>query len=486
MKIALSTKSLRKIDADLLVVGVRSAKLEEGGVLAELDEALEGRLATAITLEGFTGGEGQGLRVAGADGLAAKTLVVLGMGKKESADDARMLALRAVQAAKAHARVAVALPDSSPESVRRAAEGALSGAYRYSVYKTGDRKPKHGVTSVELVVSGRSKAAEAALVEARVVQEAVALARDLVNAPPNDMHPVALADAAVRAARGAKLTATVWNKRRLERERMDLFLAVNRASAVEPRMVHVAYTPQRAKKKVVFVGKGLTFDSGGLCIKPAGSMVTMKCDMAGAATTLAIVVAAAKLKLPVEVHALLGAAENMIGPDAYRPGDVIKSREGKTVEIINTDAEGRLVLADVLAYATTLEPDYLVDHATLTGACMVALGPTTAGFFANDEGLGNAYLAAAKEEGESYWHMPLLDELRSQLDSDIADIKHTGSSYGGAITAALFLREFVGKTKWAHIDIAGPAFLERPYQRHPKGGTGFGVATAIRFLRGLA
>ena len=397
-----------------------------------------------------------------------------------------MLAMRAVQAAKAHASVAVVLPESSAETVRRAAEGALSGGYKYAVYKTGDRKPKHHVSSVEIVVSSRTKAYEAAIAEARIVQEAIALARDLVNAPPNDMHPVALADAAVRAAKSAKLTATVWNKRRLERERMDLFLAVNRASAIEPRLVHVAYKPARAKKKVVFVGKGLTFDSGGLCIKPAGSMVTMKCDMAGAATTIGIVVAAAKLKLPVEVHAIIGAAENMIGPDAYRPGDVITSREGKTVEIINTDAEGRLVLADVLSWATTLEPDYLIDHATLTGACMVALGPTTAGFFSNDETLGATYMAAAKEEGEAYWQMPLLEELRPQLDSDIADIKHTGGPYGGSITAALFLREFIGKTKWAHVDIAGPAYLERPHARHPKGGTGFGIATAVRFLRSLA
>lgn len=486
MKIALVTKSPRRIDTDLLAVGVRSAKIEEGSVLADLDEALEGRLAIAIATEGFTAADGQSLRLAGAKGIAAKTLVVFGLGKKPSDDESRMLAMRAVQAAKTHTRVAVVLPESNEEAVRRAAEGALSGAYRYGVYKTGDRRPKHGVTSVELVVSRRTKAYEAAIQEARAVQDAVSLARDLVNAPPNDMHPVALADAAVKAARTAKLTATVWNKKRLERERMDLFLAVNRASAIEPRMVHIAYKPARAKKRVVFVGKGLTFDSGGLCIKPAGSMVTMKCDMAGAATTLGIVVAAAKLKLPVEVHAILGAAENMLGPDAYRPGDVITSREGKTVEIINTDAEGRLVLADVLAWATTLEPDYLIDHATLTGACMVALGPTTAGFFANDEALGKAYMEAAKEEGESYWHMPLLDELRSQLDSDIADLKHTGGSYGGSITAALFLREFVGKTKWAHVDIAGPAFLERPFARHPKGGTGFGIATAIRFLRSLA
>jgi leucyl aminopeptidase len=240
-------------------------------------------------------------------------------------------------------------------------------------------------------------------------------------------------------------------------------------------------------KKIVFVGKGLTFDSGGLCIKPAAARLDMKCDMAGAATTIGIILAAARLKLPIEVHGLFGATENMTGSAAYRPGDVFKSLDGKTVEIINTDAEGRLVLADVLSYAAKkLKPDYMIDHATLTGACIVALGPWTAGLFSNDDTLAAAYAKAAAEQGESFWRLPLEEDLREMLKSDIADMKHMGDRYGGSITAALFLREFVGKTKWMHLDIAGPAFGERAHGVSPKGGTGFGVATGVRFLETLA
>ena len=215
-------------------------------------------------------------------------------------------------------------------------------------------------------------------------------------------------------------------------------------------------------------------------------MVDMKCDMAGGATTLGILVAAARMKLPIEVHGVIGATENLTGAGAYRPSDVYTSRNGKTVEIINTDAEGRLVLADVLDWSLGLEPDVLVDHATLTGACMVALGNYRAALYANDDALGAAYEAAAKAAGENYWRMPLDEQLKRSLRSDVADLKHTGSRYGGSITAALFLQEFVGKSKWVHLDIAGPAFLDGSKGRYPKGGTGFGVATGVALLESLA
>jgi leucyl aminopeptidase len=215
-------------------------------------------------------------------------------------------------------------------------------------------------------------------------------------------------------------------------------------------------------------------------------MVDMKCDMAGAAATLGIVFAAARLKLPIEIHAVVGSTENMTGAKAYRPGDVYESLEGKTVEVINTDAEGRLVLADVLTWAVRkLKPDYMIDHATLTGACMVALGPWRAALYTDDDPLASKYLDAADKEGESFWRMPLDADLRSTLKSPIADLKHIGGRYGGSITAALFLKEFVGDTAWMHLDIAGPAFTERPQGRLPKGGTGFGVATGVRFLESL-
>jgi leucyl aminopeptidase len=311
-----------------------------------------------------------------------------------------------------------------------------------------------------------------------------------VNCPPNDLTATDLANAAASEAKELGIACKVFDKKAIEKLGMPLLLAVNRGSFEEPRFIHMTYTPKagpagKPRSKVVFVGKGLTFDSGGLCLKPADGMLTMKMDMAGAATTIATVLAAARLALPVEVHAIVASTDNMTGSNAYRPGDVYPSRDGKTVEIINTDAEGRLVLADALAYARDLNPDYLIDHATLTGACVVALGGFCAGLFTADDGLRAAYESAAKQSGEGLWPMPLDEALRDQLKSQIADLKHTGSRFGGAITAALFLREFVGKTRWAHLDIAGPAWLDKDHGLHPQGGTGFGVSTAIEFLRAL-
>ncbi|MBC7171404.1 MAG: leucyl aminopeptidase [Polyangiaceae bacterium] len=444
--------------------------------------------------EAFKAKAGQTLKFPAAGKLKCGCVLLVGLGDGEAkASDSRKVAIEAVRACKGQKSLAVLATERSAEAVRCAAEGFFNGSYVYGAYKTGDRKPKERPKTAILLVpstkgadASKDEALRDALAAGKIVGEAVSFARDLVNAPPNDMNPPALADAAKSESDKHGIDCEVWDKKRIAAEKMNLFLAVNRGSAVEPRLVHMRYVPKGAKKRVVFVGKGLTFDSGGLCIKPAQSMNDMKCDMAGAATTIGIVVAAARLGLSIEVHGIVGSTENMTGADAFRPGDIFTSREGKTVEIINTDAEGRLVLADVLAYATTLEPDFLVDHATLTGACMVGLGQYTAGFFAADEELSKRYLAAAEADGELFWRLPLQKELRASLDSDTADIKHTGGRLGGAITAALFLKEFVGESKWAHVDIAGPAFVDHAFDRSPKGGTGFGISTGVRFLEALA
>ncbi|GAB4216321.1 MAG: leucyl aminopeptidase [Sandaracinaceae bacterium] len=487
MKLSLSTTALARVRADLLAVPVPTQGLDKSVELKALDRAAQGALKTAAKLEDFTGKAGETLRV-NVSGLGAKVVLLVGVGDGGTKPrDARALAFRAAQAAGKLRSVAVGLLTEDDDAIRAAAEGLRGGAYRYLTYFTGDRIPKRTLENGTIVVQRKDPGAKKALEQGEIVADAIILARDLVNAPPNDLTPTALAEAAKVAADQYGVAYKHWDKKGLEKLGMNLFLAVNRGSAEEPRMVHLTYKPTgvRAPKKVAFVGKGLTFDSGGLCIKPPASMVDMKCDMAGAAVTIGIVIAAARLGLPVEVHALFGATENMTGDSAYRPGDVFKSYEGKTVEIINTDAEGRLVLADVLFHASKLEPDFMIDHATLTGACMVALGPWTAGLFANDDDLARRYLEAAEVEGESFWRMPLNDDLRDSLRSDVADLKHTGDKHGGSITAALFLREFIGKTKWLHLDIAGPAFLERPHGTSPKGGTGFGIATAIRFLERL-
>jgi leucyl aminopeptidase len=489
MKVTLSTDALPKVRADLLALGVRTGGLGSDKALKAFDRSLGGAISAAAKLEDFTGKAGETLKVSLSRG-GARNVLLVGLGDGAFGEkEARSLAVRATSVGSRYGVVAIALSTDDDAILRAAAEGAITGAYKYTRYLTGDRVPKRRVETARLIASRKDKKAAAAVEAGVAMGEAITLARDLVNAPPNDLTPIALANAAQEACESYGIGFHSWDKAGLAELGAELFLAVNRGSAEEPRMVHMSYVPEAAttKKKIVFVGKGLTFDSGGLCIKPGPSMVDMKCDMAGAAVTIGILMAAARLKLPIEVHGLFGATENMTGSAAYRPGDVFKSLEGKTVEIINTDAEGRLVLADVLAYAVKkLKPDYLIDHATLTGACMVALGPWTAGLFANDDTLAAAYAKAAAEQGESFWRLPLDEELREQLKSDVADLKHMGDRHGGTITAALFLKEFVGKTKWAHLDIAGPAFLDRAHGTSPKGGTGFGIATGVRFLESLA
>lgn len=487
MKISLSTDSITKVKADLLAVGVGAGQLGKDAELKRLDQATKGLIAQAAKDEGFKGDRGEVIKVPTDGRIGASWVVVVGLGKDMApAHAAHWVAVRGAQETKQHRTLAVVAPDDEVATVRAAAEGIVRGAYRYDRYLTGDRKPKGGVKSAVVVARRSGKKLTHAVREGQVVGEAVNLARDLVNGPPNDITATAIANEARRAARAAGAQCKVWNKKQIRELGMHLLLAVNRGSKEEPRFIHMSYKPRGAKKRVVFVGKGLTFDAGGLCLKPPKGMLDMKCDMSGAATTIGVVVAAARLELPIEVHGIIGSTDNMTGSDAYRPGDVFPSYDGKTVEIINTDAEGRLVLADALAYSRELSPDYLIDHATLTGACMVALGKWTAGLFSNDDELGELYGEAAGEAGESFWRMPLHEDLRETLKSDIADIKHTGDAHGGAITAALFLQEFVGKTKWAHCDIAGPAFLDAPHGVHPKGGTGFGVSTGVSFLRKLA
>lgn len=493
MKVSLSTDAPTKIKADLLVIGVRPGGIAKDRLVQPLDKATDGALGAAAKLDDFSGKTGESLRVT-VRGIGAPVVLLVGLGEKPFRDrDARALAVKAaVHGARYHS-IALVLPEDVNDldrAVRVATEGLLTGTYKFTRYLTGDRLPKRRTEQARIVLPETTASLKEAVRKGQAVAESINLARDLVNAPPNDLTPTALAAAAKTACDEHGMSCRVWDRKGIEKLGMHLFLAVNRGSAEEPRLVHMSYKPANAKavrKRVVFVGKGLTFDSGGLCIKPPKSMIDMKCDMAGAAVTIGILAACARLKLPIEVHGLLGATENMTGPAAFRPGDIFSSLDGKTVEIINTDAEGRLVLADVLAYAAReIKPDLMIDHATLTGACMVALGPWRAGLFANDDELAKRYQEAADFEGENFWRMPLDEELRDLLKSDVADMKHVGDQYGGSITAALFLREFIGNTKWMHLDIAGPAFLDRPHDTLPKGGTGFGIATAVRFLEALA
>ncbi|HEX8909229.1 MAG TPA: leucyl aminopeptidase, partial [Anaeromyxobacteraceae bacterium] len=316
---------------------------------------------------------------------------------------------------------------------------------------------------------------------------AVGWARDLVNESPTDCTPERLARAAREVAKAGKLRCEVHGPREIAALGMGMFLGVTRGSAQEPRLVKLSYVPRGAGAKappLVLVGKAITFDSGGLSLKPTDSMVTMNGDMAGSAAVLAAMQVVAELAPPFPVHALLGACENMPGGRAYKPSDVLTAYDGKTVEITNTDAEGRLVLGDVLAWAVdTLAPAAVVDLATLTGACMVALGNFTAGAFGPDGAAIDAVLQAAARAGEDVWRLPLVPAVKENLKSDVADMKNTGERWGGAIAAAHFLQAFVGETPWAHLDIAGPAHASKERGYVAKGGTGVGVRTLVELVR---
>ncbi len=484
---------------DALAVLVSEDDLARDELLNELDAAMQGALRAAIKSDEFAGKKDSQLVLPTYGRIAARKLALFGIGpgRKATAPDVRAAVVRATRwAVDVGPALAVALPRKcTPETIRAAAEGAGLGAYRFVKYLTGDRLPKKTLETVTLSVrassgkeAGRPAQQAEALAHGIAVGDAVNLTRDLVNEPPNELTPAALAHAARDVAKKYKLQITVMDRKAIIAAGMKLLDAVGRGSVNEQRFVHMVYAPAKPKKnrkKVAIVGKGLTFDSGGLCIKVAAGMGDMKCDMAGAGVTVGVMHAVAALGLDVEVHGIFAAAENMPDGGAYRPGDIFGSLEGKTVEIINTDAEGRLVLADALAYASKLGCDYIIDHATLTGACMIALGPNCAGLYANDDRLARQYGQAAERAGESMWHMPLLEDLREGLKSDVADLKHMGDRFGGSISAGLFLREFVSGAKWIHLDIAGPAFGDRPTPLAPKGATGYGVLSFVSFLESL-
>ena len=476
--------------ADALIVGVFAGGVADSDALLALEDALGGGLLSHLKASEFDGKLEQQVDVPTFSRIKARRLLIVGFGPKAEVDAARVRAAlaSAVRAAQSSTTksLAVVLPDPVP-SLRAVGEGIVLGAYRFSRYFTGDRKPKAELGKVTVLVSGKATAEQKKQLEVGIaVGRAVCIARDAVNEPPNELYPETLAQIAQRIGKEHGFKVKVLDKKGILAAGMHLHYAVGQGSTNEPRFIHLSYVPKKKKKKVVFVGKGLTFDSGGLCIKPAAGMGEMKSDMAGAAAVLGLMAAVGVTKPDIELHMLVGAAENMPDGSAYRPADVFPSLDGKTVEIINTDAEGRLVLADALAYAVGLKPDVIVDAATLTGAALVALGKTCSAFYATDDKLAAMLESAAREAGESFWRMPLLEELSEQLKSDVADLKHTGDRWGGSITAALFLREFVGKVPWVHCDIAGPVLAERARGMYPKGGTGHAVLTFLHFVDRLA
>ncbi len=508
MPLKISARSTQPLDlnADVVVLGTwtfagaksdkkkKKSKDASGGTgvpfVDALDRALGGGVSRLIAKEEFTGKRDQTLSVPTLGRLPASKLVLFGLGDRDKVGpgEVRSFAAKAARIANAEKAktLVLAIPDGLESRLRIVAEGLDLGAYRFTKYLTGDRKPKETLEEATIATERRLPPdAKRAIALGQGIAAGVNASRDLSNEPPNVMFPQALAEAAQKAGKEYKFKVTVFDEKEIEKRGMHLLHAVGRGSSHRERFVHMSYVPsKKTKRRYVFVGKGITFDTGGISIKPAQGMGEMKHDMSGAANMVGLMIACAALKPNIEVHAIMSSAENMPGGNAYRPGDVWGSLDGKFVEIINTDAEGRLVLADALAYAAKeLEPDLLVDNATLTGAQVVALGTTYSAFYASNEDTAQRFGAAVKTAGEQMWRMPLIEELRDQLKSDVADIKHTGDRYAGSITAALFLREFIGKTKnWVHADIAGPASTDRPYAWHGKGATGHAVLTFLSLV----
>jgi len=373
------------------------------------------------------------------------------------------------------------------ENITAIIEGFILGGYEFNNYKSKAKKQK--IKNIYLSCEN-VKELTSLFEEAIIIAEATCFTRDIVNTAPDDMYPEVMAKVAKKLARENGLECNILGKQELKRERCNAMLAVGRASRHDSKLIHLAYKPKNAKKIISLVGKGLTYDSGGLSLKPATSMVTMKMDKAGACAVLGIIKAVSELKLDVEVHAFVGAVENMIGGNAYKPDDVLVSRKGDTIEVRNTDAEGRLVLADVLDYAQDkTKPDYLFDFATLTGACMVALGQYTTGVMGHSSKLKHDLGKASKKAGELTATLPFNKHLKKQLKSEIADICNISNKpYGGAITAGLFLDNFIkeeNKEKWLHFDIAGSAYTESPWDVNVHGATGAGVRFMTQFLKSL-
>ena len=491
MEIRFRDTQVDRIKTDLLVIAVREKKLDDPALRA-LDRRLKGHLSGHIDKSKFTGADGSTLLYATAASLPAGQILLIGLGGDETtADGWRKVGARARKEAAAIGAAELAIlftPDKDPESAAGAiVEGTLLASYQFNKYRSNAKAPAE-LRSLTLFRSGLkiSTAIKKSVEIAQTLIPSVFLARDLVNEPPSVATARFLGARAQEHCRGRGLTVEVWNKKKIEAMKLAGLLAVNRGSLEEPRFIRIHYTPGgKPKKRVALIGKGITFDSGGLSLKPSKSMETMKLDMAGGAAVIATMACLPKLGLDIEVTGYVPTTDNLPGHNAQKPGDVIRYLNGKTIEVLNTDAEGRLILADALALAAAEKPDYMINLATLTGACMTALGTQVGGIFSNNQQLAERLLRSSQEAGEKLWQLPLVQEYKELIKSSVADMKNIGGAHGGAITAALILQEFVGTTPWAHLDIAGPAFAESDNALCPKGGTGFGVRTLIKFLSTL-
>lgn len=490
----LTTTSLKsRKSADLLVIPFwKSSK----GVQSAFDtDVFNQTLSDPLATHDFLGKEGE-IMLLYASGEPETRLALLGLGLQTDITVEKLRKIYANITRTCHKKKLTSInimipkcPSMSQEDVIRGlSEGLLLSNYVFAALKHDSIKEDKPVMLEEATLIAGSKADLSIAKKCAALSDSVNFVRDLVNGNADDVTPQHL----VAVAKGLEKTCprvatTVFDKKRIEKEKMGLLLAVNRGSNLDPAFIIIEYKGNpKSSDRTVVVGKGITYDTGGLLIKPRGSMETMKDDMAGAAAAMGVIHAAAALELKLNVTAVIPTTENSIGSRSYKPGDVYSSYSGKTIEIVDTDAEGRLVLADALAYTVkNLKPSRIIDMATLTGAIMIALGEEASGLMSNNDVLADLLARAGSETGERVWRMPLYEEYKDQLKSDVADIKNTGGRLGGAITAAMFLQEFVGKTPWAHLDIAGTAYHSESKHYQPKYATGVGVRLLVSLLESL-
>ncbi len=484
MNFNITTTPIKDINADIEIVIVIDGDLKHPSV----------RDRKLLKKAGFKGTQNELCHLVGKARIyvGAKDL------KGEAIRPAVATAIRSLIGKKGYKTLKIATYLSHPRctaSLRAMVEGLVLGSYAFTKYKS--QKAKCPVKTVEISLEGYEaheitlESAARAVHNGEIAASATNFTRNIVNTPPDDFYPETMAKKAKRLAKKAGLGCEILDVKKLKKEKMHTLLAVARASRHDPCVVHLSHTPKNPKAVISLVGKGLTYDSGGLSLKPGDYMVTMKADKSGASAVIGIMKAIAEMDLPIEVHGFLGMVENMIGGDAYKPDDVLRAKNGKTIEVRNTDAEGRLVLADVLCYAQQeVKADYLFDFATLTGACVVGVGNYTSGVMGFNDDLKTMVKEQAKIAGELVTPLDFNDYLKKTIKSDIADVCNISNTrYGGAITAGLFLSEFIDedhKEKWAHIDIAGPAFVEHIWGENPSGASGAGVRMMLRLIEKLA
>ncbi|MFW6075817.1 MAG: leucyl aminopeptidase, partial [Chloroflexota bacterium] len=477
-------QAIGDLTADTLIVMSPKIGDDPSEAINEIDSHFGGAFLTALSDAGFSGNIGANVQVPAMGKLPVKRVIVCGISNTEcDADDLRRAFGSAARVAKrAGASQVACIPDfgglDDQSGYRAATEGVLLSLYDFETYRSDQDDDDDNAKSIAswTFIGPEDDAAREGIRIGYAVATGIYLARDMVFEPGNTIYPETLAEVARETATNAELEYQVFDENQLAEMEAGAIVAVGRGSEHPPRLVHMTYQPTgESQGTIALIGKGITFDTGGMSLKSGSGMVPMKTDMAGAAAVLGAMRAISELDLPFTVHGIIAAAENTPSSTAYRPSDVLTAKNGKTIEVISTDAEGRLVLADAMVYAAEQGVDEMIDLATLTGAKVVALGEESVAVYSNDDEMARAVVAAGEEAGELFWHMPLWKELRKKLNSEIADMKNSGGRGGGSITAALFLSEFTEGVKWAHLDIAGAAWTSSTSGYTPKGATG--VAT---------